>query len=202
MTQFIKDIGPTLTGLMGSMVAVIALVVGYLTNRALYTLQRSKEERDEIYKKLNSFYGPFLQLRSESLLLYKKFAVAHKEADPHFRTLTYLLAGGIFSGNDAVLLRQILTINNQLQLLLLAQGGLIDRSDVREELGSLGMHIRVLSLACDGELSGAAVLFEDSTFPRNLDEILSVEVNRLKGRLNELNATGSIIKFFQKLSYG
>src|SRR5438067_1493494 len=35
-----------------------------------FNLAKSKEERDEIIKQLNSFYGPFKELRTQSKILY------------------------------------------------------------------------------------------------------------------------------------
>jgi len=43
-----------------------------------FNLAKSKEERDEIIKKLNSFYGPFKELRTQSKILYSKFALELK----------------------------------------------------------------------------------------------------------------------------
>ncbi len=68
-----------------------------------------KDERDEIVKKLNTFYGPFKELRMMSNILYSKLALEIKEKlirkGKNFRTLEYLLDGKKFNRQDDEILR-------------------------------------------------------------------------------------------------
>src|SRR4051812_214513 len=90
MSEMVKVWGPLA-------VAFLAVVIGFcgqllliqhqrkqserqndLTQKQL-AIAKSKEEREEIQRKLNLFYGPFKELRTQSKLLYRRFAVAHRE---------------------------------------------------------------------------------------------------------------------------
>jgi hypothetical protein len=77
-------------------------------NERQFRLMKSKEERDEILKKLNTFYGPFKELRTQSKLLYDRFEVELKQkyepAGHRFSTLRYLLEGNKFGGQDEELI--------------------------------------------------------------------------------------------------
>src|SRR5437899_9395235 len=117
--DLVKAWGPiaigALTVLASSMIGGLTVFVALLTirnqrlqnkyqneaNIRQFNLAKSKEERDEIIKKLNSFYGPFKELRTQSRILYDKFALELKakskeETGHSFRTLEYLLEGKKF----------------------------------------------------------------------------------------------------------
>jgi len=102
--EWLVDFGPTLVGLIG----LASLVVAYLqirrsfeqTDELLEERQR-EEERNEIQRKLNEFYGPCQTLMRETEMLHDLF-----KHDNEFRTLTELLEGREFTGNDRVLLEQ------------------------------------------------------------------------------------------------
>src|SRR5262249_13420485 len=102
--SFIKDLGPIIVGLTG-------LIIGYIYNRHSLRQKQFEDERKEIYKKLNSFYGPLRQLRGISAQLYE---MLRANRDKNFRTLVALLNGEKFEGNDKVLLEQILTISKKI----------------------------------------------------------------------------------------
>src|SRR6185295_6969534 len=85
-------------------------------NARQFALLKSKEERDEIIKKLNTFYGPFRELRTQSRILYSKFALelrpeSERETGKRFRTLRHLLEGKSLARQDKELLIQILGIS-------------------------------------------------------------------------------------------
>ena len=89
-------------------IGIIALFVsGYQSNKNL-TAKKEEEERSEIHKKLNEFYGPLLQLRMKSNLIYQKFRERFVKEDSKFTTLTYLLDGKIIDGNESILLKEII----------------------------------------------------------------------------------------------
>jgi hypothetical protein len=149
MLNSVQLIGPTIVGVMSALVAVVSVLVVYRSNiRQLQERQR-EEERQEIYKKLNSFYGPILQLRSESSDLYELFTVGR---DKNFRTLWALLDGETFVGNDAVLLQQIFDVTKKTQELIYSNAGLVDNQELQGDLAELCSHFRILRLAKRGRL--------------------------------------------------
>ena len=176
--EFIKALGPVIVGL-------VALLVGYYYNKRLLTQKNHEDERKEIYKKLNSFYGPMKQLLGVSLELYERLTASRPK---DFRTLVTLLNGQKFEGNDKILLEQILDVGEHMDKLILEQSGLVDDEQLQKLLSQMSAHFRVIRLAYKGDLAGQASRFEGNVFPRDITITIEKEITRLKKRLDELNA--------------
>jgi hypothetical protein len=170
--------GPIVIGLAG-------LYIGYRYNERSLTQKGHEDERKEISKKLNSFYGPVRQLLGTSFEFYKVLTLSRPK---DFRTLVFLLEGGIFEGNDAVLLQLILDVGENIERLIDEQSGLVDNKDLYELLWKLRTHIRLISLAANGKLKGEKERFEQHVFPRDVTDKIEKEILRLNARLAELNA--------------
>lgn len=184
MREIIKDFGPTVVSFLALLVSALsALLVSDINRRTLIQKQQD-DERKEIYKKLNSFYGPFRQLIGKSFELYGLFT---RVREPGFRTLTALLAGERFEGNDKTLLEQILKVTDELDKLILNNSGLIDDEDLKQVLQKASAHFTLLRLASEGHLAGQEERFKDHIFPRDLTPKIEEEIKRLNGRLNHLN---------------
>src|SRR5258705_4660041 len=165
-------------------------------NARQFNLLRSKEERDEIIKKLNDFYGPFKELRTQSKILYGKFALELRPGyegatGTRFRTLRYLLEGCTLDVQDTEILTQILQIGSEQVKLIESQMGLVDRPELQDLLGTLAAHIRILQLAFNKKVTGPADAFEDMLFPLSIDGAIESAILRLQDRLNELSQFGS-----------
>lgn len=188
MLAVIQGTNPTALSILvplGTMIVGLAgLFVGYYYNKRLLDEKKHEEERKEIYKKLNSFYGPALSLLGTSEALYERFTLLR---DERFRTLTALLEGEKFEGNDAVLLEQIFEVTAKLEELIYAQSGLVEDEELQELLARAGAHFRILRLAYKGDLSGDRERFEDDVFPRELTGKLREQSEKLQNRLKELN---------------
>jgi hypothetical protein len=179
--QYLSILGPITVGLV---VGLVSVLVGlYINNKTLNDKRREDQKRD-IYKKLNEFYSPFEQLRKKSLRLYTLF-VENKEGD--FRTLTALLRGDEFSGNDKMILDEIISIDNQLENLIIAKSGLVDNENFRDLLAQAATHFHIISQAYEGRLTGEPERFKEYVFPRELDEKVTEQINTLKAELIELN---------------
>ncbi|HYT41295.1 MAG TPA: hypothetical protein VEP90_03020, partial [Methylomirabilota bacterium] len=94
-----------LSGLLGILLGFVGVILTFFVNRRILRQQAYNAERKLAYEKLNSFYGPFQQLRGVSRELYSMFVPTK---DENFRTLTALLEGKKFEGNDEILLKQII----------------------------------------------------------------------------------------------
>lgn len=200
--EVVKAWGPiaigTLTIFAGFLTTFLVLVVQRVQNRyqneaniRQFNLTKSKEEKDEIIKKLNTFYGPFKELRTQSRILYGKFATVlqlqyRKDTGVRFRTLRYLLEGKKFTGQDDEIFTEILKNGRKQLELIETQSGVVDRPELQELLGKLCAHIRLLQLAYDGKLSGPASSFEDIVFPLAIDGAIESAVLRLQDRMAEL----------------
>ena len=140
-----------------------------------------EEERRTLYNQLNEFYGPMQQLLNVS----KDITTAFK-AGRQFRTLTELLQGGSYSGNDAVLLKEIMSVTAQVEDLIMTQSGLVSDSDLRKTLSRAVSHFRILKLAGSGALSGQVGRFEGYVFPQELETRVDEAIARIHVRLEEL----------------
>jgi hypothetical protein len=178
MLEFIKAMGPIIVGLAG-------LYLGYRYNERSLTQKSHEDERKEIYKKLNSFYGPVRQLLGLSFEFYEVLKLSRSE---DFRTLLFLLDGNTFQGNDKVVLQQILDVGQNIEQLIQEQSGLVEDKDLYELLWKLRTHIRVIQLAAKGDLQGEKEKFKKHVFPRPVTDKIEQEILRLNARLAELNA--------------
>jgi hypothetical protein len=174
-----------ITGVGGVIVGLAGLFFGYLYNRQTLNQKQHEEERKEIYKKLNSFYGPFGHLLRTSSELYEVFT---RDKGDEFRTLTFLLNGQKLQGNDDVLIRQIIDITGEMDKLIITNSGLIDGEEMRDVLARASAHFRILRLAHSGDITGEAEKFRDYVFPRDLSEKTEKQIGKLKARLDRLNA--------------
>lgn len=177
MFQALIDLGPIIVGLVG-------ILLGYFFNIRMLRQQRHDDEREEIYKKLNAFYGPLQQHLGKVYELYKVFTVSR---DSEFRTLKALLNGEKFKGIDKVLLEEILDIDAKMEKLIASQSGLIDTADMRQLLAEASAHFRILRVIYDKGIQEDTPRFDTYVFPRELDEKVECEISRLKTRLEELN---------------
>lgn len=170
--------------IVGLAVGLTGLILGYVYNKRLLDEKKHEEERKEIYKKLNSFYGPALFLLDTSRELYERFTLPRGD---DFRTLVALLEGEKFEGNDAVLLQQIFEVTAKLEELIYTQSGLVEDEELQKLLARAGAHFRILRLAYEGNLTGDKERFEDYVFPRELTDKIREQSEKLQNRLKELN---------------
>ena len=175
--DYIKTFGPIIIGLAG-------IFFGYLLN--IKTLRKSQieEERKEIYNKLNEFYGPVQQLIKKNFMLYELFKVGK---DKNFRTLTALLEGKKFEGNDKQLLEQIILVDKELEKLIISKSGLVDDAKLREILAKATTHFNVISLAYNGNLRDEPMRFSNYVYPKELESKIEEQITTLKKRLEEIN---------------
>lgn len=147
-----------------------------------------EDRRNEIYKKLNEFYGPLLQLRKQSNRLYEIFRKEYYPKDENFRTLDYLLKKHKFSFTEKSILSEIIDIGKQCEDLIYSKSGLIDNKELRYEiLPKFTSHLRILRMAYNEKLEGKPLDFESYRFPRELDNELQIQIDKLQEELNQLN---------------
>ena len=182
LLSIIKDLGPII-------IAGIALWISHLQNKKTLQSKQLEEKRSDIYKKLNEFYGPIIQLRKKSNLLYQKFSEEFRNSDPNFATLPYLLTGGVLTSNQKILLQEILKIGEKTENLIHDKAGLIDVKELRLDLiPKATAHFLIMRLAFSGALQGDAQKYGDMTFPRDLDAKLEERKSQLEQELRQLNS--------------
>lgn len=150
--------------------------------------KKEENQRNEIYKKLNNFYGPYIHLRKKSFILYQKFQKTYRREDPNFSTLRYLLKGHIFKDNEKTLLKEIINLGSECEELIHKNAGLIDDDDLRNDLiPKASTHYLLLRLAFNGSLFGNTKDFTDLSFPTEIDEKLNTRKTELENQLKKLN---------------
>jgi SAM-dependent methyltransferase len=156
--------------------------------KKLFTEGQNLKERDDIRYKLNSFFGPMKELRTESRLLYDLFAINEKKNVEGFRTLSYLVDGNKdkLSKPDQAFLEEIIVIGKKQLDLIEKEGWAVRNILLTDLLGKLGSHIRVLIMANDSKLNNATSEIKSLVFPKEIDGALETEVRRLQDRYNEL----------------
>ena len=188
---FLKDyldiIVDLLPSLFATIVSIVAIVTSVFVAKKSIDAKREDDKRKEIETKLNEFYGPFLQLRKRSELLYSIFVKKFKDADPTYRTLNHLLSGKKFEGNDKVLLEQIIEIGDESLKLINTKAGLIDDENLRDQLiPQFCNHLIILKLAYQGDFEGEIDRFHDYVYPQTLIDAIHQRFNQLQYELNQI----------------
>jgi hypothetical protein len=153
--------------------------------------KKTEERKNEIYKKLNEFYGPFYQLRSKSKLLYIEFSEKFKKDEPNknFRTLTFLLDNGVIAipENEKILLNEIINIGEKCENLIHDKAGLIDDEELRTVwFPKASTHYLLIRLAYQGSLSGDSLKYSKYTFPTEIDTLIERRIKALQLELETL----------------
>ena len=178
---FLKDIAPIAIGLL-------AILISWLQIKSSERQRKEEHLREDINRKLNDFYGPYIQLRKKSQILYLKFKKRYIENDSDFSTLKYLLKGHQFEANEKALLEEIINIGLKCEKLIHENAGLIDDPILKNDLiPRASTHYLLLRLAYQGNLSGDMDNFIDSTFPSDIDLKLEKRKNELENWLTKLN---------------
>jgi hypothetical protein len=185
--------------------ALVAIPSVFLNFRSL-KLQRLQSERNEIYKKLNDFYGPMrLHLKNSKELydLFSKSLTDRLNLKEKFRTLPYLLNDGTFSITEKALLNQIIVIGKGMERIIEKNAGLIDDDNLHKEMIKLSTHIRIIRMAYKGEFEkgqGNEELFKDKTFPNEITSKFDSKFFELKYQLDELNKKSTKVNRNNKLT--
>lgn len=138
--------------------------------------------------RLSTFFGPFLQLSEENKRLAQ--ILHERQASPDFRTLTALLDPAwkkTASTTDKNLAEQLVANGVGLRKLIREQAGPVS-SVLLPYLSKASAHFTILELAHVGKLVDGIDAFRDYVYPRELDEVLELERQRLENRRNALRA--------------
>ena len=148
--------------------------------------QKNREdEKKEIYKKLNDFYGPLLQHRNKSRKLYELFK---SNDDKKLPTLKALLQGKQYTGNDKALLDEIIQIGKTCEELILTKAGLVDDEKLRQNiLPKAAAHYYIIRMAYLNNIQGDIERFENYVFPEEFDVYIEKKIQDLQNRLMVLN---------------
>lgn len=176
-----------IAAIIGGLVALPGFILNYQNDR----LQRRKNERDEIYKKLNSFYGPIrlqLKISNELYNIFRSSIIKRLNLN-EFRTLPFILDGNKLNKTEKTLIGQILEIGEQIEEIIERNAGLIDSDDLHDEMVQLGTHIKIIREAKNGNYTigkNKLILLESKTFP-DIEKQIDCVFWNLKNRLKKLS---------------
>jgi hypothetical protein len=169
--------------LVGLGIAGLTVVFSYLQNNKLLKENIKKEERDELIKVLDEFYGPYQQLLETSKQLSDKLRSGKPE---NWRTLVFLLEGNTLEGNDKFLFDEIMLVTDQLEELRVEHGRLVDDQILRVLLAKANVHFRILKSAYGKNITHEIERFSDYVYPRELNGIIDAKILEIQNRIKTL----------------
>ncbi len=185
-----KDVAALLSGIagfLGAGVAALAIWSNGRTTRAT-TIQKANEaELAALDAKLDKFYGPYLQLSSTNRLIATELKSRQPEPEK-MRILLILLDPewrSKLSKGDAALVDEIVSIDEALLKLIQETSGLTS-SSVQPYLWRAASHFRMMVLARKSKLDNDPQRYASYVYPRELDEVLDLETDRIHGRMETI----------------
>jgi hypothetical protein len=182
----------TVSGFLTVIIALCTIIFSYFSNKRLIEYnnrflveKKHEDERREIYKKLNEFYGPYQQLLETSRQLFENVFIYNKPNE--WVTLIELLNGKELQGNDKEVFEQILDISTKLEGLRINSSGLVEDVELQKILAKAGTHFIIVKLAYEKKILGDIDRFKNYYYPQELNSMLERKINLLQQRLNELN---------------
>jgi hypothetical protein len=183
------------TTLLSSLAAALvgaggALIVGLWSQRGIRrSLSQSVNaaELKDIETKLDTFYGPYMQRSETNRLLAEEFK-SHQPDPKTFRTLKLLIDPdwrNRLSRSDQTIVGEIVKNDIALSKLIHEHAGLVD-SHVLNYLSRAAVHFRFIELAFEGKLENLPKRFDAYVYPKQLDEVLRLEMRRLTDRCETL----------------
>lgn len=150
----------------------------------------NEEELKTIQDRLDGFYGPFRTMSEVNKLM--NLDLRNRQPDPK----TFILIEKLFDkrwrnslpDGEQAMLREIATNAEKLRTFIESKVGMVDEK-VFPYIARASAHYRILELAYKQELGDEAAPFVARyVFPRRIEDVLRLEVARLKGRRDELKA--------------
>ncbi|MDR6496384.1 hypothetical protein J2797_006311 [Paraburkholderia terricola] len=197
-TYLIPAVGPILSGALAFMGVVLGLRIGAVNtlkttesaqknNEAAIWQKANETELRDIQAKLDGFYIPY-RLKSKA---NQQFAQdIRSRQDGNYRMLVKLFDRqwrDDLTAGDKKLVELVSNNAEDLRALIESKSGLVD-DKVLPYLSRASAHYRILNLAFKFELGDDPEPFKPYVYPRELDGVLSLEIARLKSRIDQLRA--------------
>lgn len=167
------------------------IVAAQKNNDASVWQKANEAELKDIQSKLDGFYIPFRLLSDANHhfaqdLRAKENAKGRKD----YRMLIQLFDQDwikSLSDWDKKIVEIVCCSGEELRKLIETKSGLVDEQ-ILPYLSRVSVHFRVLHLAYEGSLGSDPSSFKDYVYPRQLDDVLTLEVDRLRARMAQLRA--------------
>jgi hypothetical protein len=201
-SQFWKDITVTLSPVLTAVVGFLALWISVknvnkqiVSSEANANAQRwrdaNQKEIEQLEGILNNFHVPYL-VRSEANNNVAQ-DLRDRFNDPKYRLLSKLFDPTWLknlSVGDQALINEVCEVGSELRKFIEQYGGCVD-STLVDHLARAATHFRILSLAKEGKLGADPSPFARYVYPRQLDDALKVDRDRIVARLRLLRANPS-----------
>lgn len=197
-TYWVPVVGPMISGLLAFAGAWLGLRIAQRntlqtvqatqkTSEAAMWQKANETELRDIQEKLDKFYGPFTIRLKTGLQLARDIRSRQPEG---YRMLVKLF--------DPIWLPSLSAGDRKLVQLVCENAGILERL-IAENVGSMdkelieyfsraSAHFRILRLAYERELGDDPKPFKSYVYPRQLDSVLDIEMNRLNRRVADLRA--------------
>ncbi|HHL4083185.1 hypothetical protein [Burkholderia sola] len=201
-TYWIPTIGPIISGALAFLGAYWGLRIA--TKNASDTLQSAQRNNEavlwqkanevelrDIQIKLDEFYIPF-QLKSDVNLQFAQDLKSRQGED--YRLLVKLFDRewcDSLAAGDRKLVEIVSNNADELRRLIEEKSGLVDDA-LLPYLSRASAHFRILNLAYRRVLGDDPGPFKSYVYPRELDGVLSLEIDRLRMRIGRLRSNPSV----------
>ncbi len=182
----VKELAPILVSVAATFIALLSAAFAYVTARASLFQKLNEDELREIQIKLDSFYGPLVQMLQADHLLAQD--LRSRQTDKSYRLLIKLFDKkwvASLSPGDRALVREVCHRGRRLEEFIREHGGMVDYVLI-PYFARASAHFRILDLAHEGELGDDATPFVRYVYPTQLDPVLRLEVERLIARRDAL----------------
>lgn len=197
-TYWVAVVGPLISGILAYLGVRLSLAFARRNTETMIdasqqssdaTLwQRANEaELKDILAKLDGFYGPFMQMSQANHLMIEEFRARQPKG---FRTLPHVFDRAWLDGlpkGDRKIIAEVCDRAAKLQTFIADKAGMVDQQ-VLPYLARASAHFRILNLAHKGELGEDPTNFRRYVYPKVLDGVLDLEVQRLRARCEVLRA--------------
>ncbi|WP_207462150.1 hypothetical protein [Azospirillum sp. SYSU D00513] len=200
-SYWVPTVGPIISGVLAFLGAWLGLSIAQRnTLRTIEAAQRTTEasvwqkanetELKDLLGKLDGFYGPFMQMSDANRLMAED--VRSRQPEGHRLLLKVFDREWLqsLSPGDQTIVAEICKNAAVLEGFITQKAGMVDEK-VLPYLVRASAHFRVLNLAYKGELGTDSTQFARYVFPKSLDGVLALEVERLKRRCDSLRAEPS-----------
>lgn len=179
----------SVAGLLAFFVGLGAIWSNLRSTRNNNNQKTNEGELKSIEEKLDGFYGPYLQLSNTNKLLADELKSRHRNV-PDMRILLLLLdpeLRGRLSRGDTTIVNEIIDIDTKLLALIQENSGMVDAS-VQPYLYRAAAHFRMMIRAHESKLDNEPARYSSYVYPRQLDRVIQLEVDRLKARISLLRS--------------
>jgi hypothetical protein len=197
-TFWVPVVGPIISGLLAALGVLLSLrfaersskrtiEAARQTNEASIWQKANETELKELISKLDSFYGPFMQMSQANYLMIEEF---RSRQPVGFRTLPKVFDPAwlaTLSTGDRKIVAEVCQKAADLETFIAEKAGHVD-GQLLPYLARASAHFRILYLAHQGLLGEDPNNFLRYVYPKQLDAVLRLEVDRLRRRCDALRA--------------